>query len=167
MDKRVIVPRHPNDKWDTDTKYKAVLYWFVYRSWGAVSRKLGVPITTIRKWARTPWWDEVIREIQKKYEAKLDATYARILDDVGTLLGKTLVEGQKRVDKDGNVSITHASAKELAQIAHTIGSQLAMLRGKPTSRTEKVDTTLDKLQEAFENRYGTNKKEEKEEQKVH
>lgn len=143
----------PNKRVHTEeTRHKAVLYWFAYRSWGRVSRKLGVPVSTLRAWSRMQWWQDSIAEIREKYQKKLDSQYTHILDKVAESILDRLRNGEERVTASGKVVRVGVGARDLATLLRDVQSNRALIRGEPTQRRETVNTekTLDKVQDFFE-----------------
>lgn len=147
--------KHKNGKkkYPDSLRYKAPIYWFYYRSWGKVARKLGVKVTTVRSWARTQWWDDTIQEIRDKYQRKLDNQYTHLLDKTAEELFDRLKNGEEKVTAKGDVVKVKVSARDLSTLLRDIQANRAMIRGEPTQRKESVSTEkkLDTIQNYLEN----------------
>ena len=122
-----------------EQRNKACLYWFVYRSWGKVSRKMKIPPTTIRTWAKQSWWQDLIEDIRKRYLAKQDAVYTQILDQAGANVLKQLRKGvlKQRVTIKGEVIEyrEEVSLRDQINAIKEVTHALALQRGEATSRS--------------------------------
>jgi hypothetical protein len=155
--------------YDPEERYKACLYYFVYQSWGRVAKKLDIPVATIRVWSKTEWWHEYTNQLKSKYQSKLDSRFTYILDRMTAEIMDRLEKGDYKFDtKTGRNVRVPPTLRDLSTALGTIHDKRAMVRGEPTSRSEKVDKgkRLQKLQEQFE-KFQTPKSEKEDAEKVH
>lgn len=99
-----------------------------------------VPAPTIRDWRREEWFHELLEDINVEHDKK-------IVGKLGNIVDKALDQIQDRINsgdyqynrKTGEVTRVPAKLRDLTTATSTIVDKRQLLRGKATSRTEKVD----------------------------
>ena len=122
---------HSNEK-----KRQAVLLYMLHGSSFQVSRRLGVPPTTIRSWKRTEWWRELQVTLQQENQDYMNASYDRILKESAQVIENKLK------DKD-------LKALDAAKIHGIIFDKRQILNMKPTTINANA-TKINQLQEQFD-----------------
>ena len=154
----------PKRSYDFETKHKTCLYWFIYRSWGRVSRKMKIPVATIRSWAKQPWWEEIQESIRAKYLAKQDAVYTLILDKAGTNILNQLQKGVTRRKPNAKGELIEwqedVPLRDQITAVKEVTHALALQRGEATSRAGRTDKTKKSLPELSKALEGVGKTEE-------
>lgn len=137
-------------KYDSRQKLRAALAYIVTASSGKASQLTGIPSQTIRYWKQeAPWWPVAVKYAlaaqREELDAKLGELVSKGLDGAlsGMDRGDPVITRKKFKDEDGiwqeKVVIEYVplKAKDLMAIASAARDKQAVLRGEPTSITEK------------------------------
>lgn len=114
-----------------------------------------VPAATIRQWKRKEWWADLIANVRLEQDEKFDAKFTKVIDKTLDKIVDSLDNGDLiyYYDKEGTRLERRKplSAKESNSILNTVLDKRQLLRGLPTSRTEKVSNkeTLTQLADEF------------------
>lgn len=114
----------------------------------------GIPEGTVRAWKTTEWWNEVTARIRQEEDEELDTKLTKLLNKAVEGVNDRLEEGDWLYDaKKGELLRKPINAKDLAIITAITVDKRELLRGKPTSRVEKVgeNDRLERLQQQFRN----------------
>lgn len=111
---------------------------------GTVSRAAelsNIPRSTAIGWTRSEWWSALLDQARQIKQSELDARYTDIIDKSTALLSKML-------DDPSNIK----NIKDLAVVSAIAHDKRALMRGDPTSRSEKVspESRLNKLKSQFQ-----------------
>ena len=98
----------------------------------------GVPRSTIRQWKMQDWWKELELDIRNEEDAELDVRLTKIID-------KSLDAVLDRVEngdfvfskKDNKFHRKPVNMKDALKVTTDVFDKRNLLRGRPTSRTEK------------------------------
>ena len=127
-------------EWHTDKqKMDAACAFAVTGNSRRVSELTGIDESTVRRWKCTEWWNEIQSRIVREKDEELDTKLTAIMD-------KTVVAINDRIDNGDYLYNVKADklirkpvgAKDLASVTATMVDKRQLLRGLPTSRTEKV-----------------------------
>ena len=132
---------------------RCAAYSCIYPSSYKVSKLTGVPDRTIRAWRQNaPWWPELIRQIKKHKNEELDAELTNIIMSAAEGLQDRLENGDTVLDKHGEERKIPLKAMDIAKVLGIGYDKRALLRGDPTSRTEKIGSQemLKQLKNTFE-----------------
>ena len=114
------------------------------------ARKLKIPETTIKSWMGQDWWPAMLIDVRREKNDQLDAVYSRVIDAAteGTL--ERLSIGDPYTHK-GELFYKPVAGQACMMIAAIAHDKRALMRGDPTSRTERVTTgkRLSTLQAEF------------------
>ena len=136
-----------NTKYTPEQRIMAATYYAVTGSSLQASEKCGqtgthIPASTIRKWKNTTsWWKPVLHEVRKAKQEELDAKLTSIIMEGADKLEDRVRNGNIKLNpKTGELNRIPMTSGELAKDAVGIPyDKRALMRGDPTSRTEKVD----------------------------
>lgn len=112
----------------------------------------GVPRQTIRMWKTMPWWKDIENEIRADDDAELDARVSKIIDRSLDTVVDRIDHGDFILDsRTGQVKRVPVKMKDAHKVSVDLIDKRNLIRGKPTSRTEKitVDDVMNKLAETF------------------
>ncbi len=140
-------------KYTADEKLGAVLAYVMTGSVRGVVRLTGFKQQIISDWKNnSSWWPDVYRNIKKEKQEEVDGTLTSIIHACAGGLMDRIQNGDEVIDKNGDVVRRKMSGKELAWCMGVTYDKRALLRGDPTSRTEKVNQAdmMNKLQGKFE-----------------
>lgn len=145
-------PAKSGSTYTNDDKRRAVMVWVMSGNMTDVSRKTGIPQTTLSYWRRhAEWWDSLVAEIRTEKNGELDAAYTKIIHDISEEIKDRVLHGDYVLNKDGTISRKPVNMKDLAVAGAVLFDKRALNRGDPTSRTERTttDAQLTKLADAF------------------
>ena len=150
----------PCTKHTPDDKILAVTAYMVYGASSIVEKKTGISAHVIRHWKNsTDWWIPTLAYLRKNKQDELDSAISRVIDVGITKLEKRLREGDEKLMKDGTTAKVAVSAKDLAYITSIMVDKRNLMRGDPTSRTEKTITNLAEIQKTLINSVNSAKQE--------
>jgi hypothetical protein len=139
-------------QWTEKEKLNCVCVFAVCGNSRRTSELTAIPEATIRTWKQTEWWAEISERIVQEADEQLDTKLTSIVDKAVEALNDRLDNGEEVYDiKSGKVIKKSVGAKDSAFIFATAVDKRQLLRGKATSRVEKVtiDTRLGRLAEQF------------------
>lgn len=143
-------------KYDLATKMQVCNYYVVKGGNSiSASKHTGVPAQTIRTWTKTAWWEEMVREIRKRHQDRLDGKFTAIIDRLHEQLVDRIANGDEVYDlKRGEMVRRAMSGKDLSTVMDKIIEKRALMRGDPTSRTANlsVEKKMEDLQKRLEKR---------------
>ena len=139
-----------NTKYTPEERIMAASYYAVTGSSLQASEKCGqagtkIPASTIRKWKNTTsWWKPVLHEVRKAKQEELDAKLTSIIMEGADKLEDRVRNGNIKLNpRTGELNRIPMTSGELAKDAVGIPyDKRALMRGDPTSRTERVDPKL-------------------------
>jgi hypothetical protein len=67
-------PHHHDDE-----KRAAAVAYVLLGSYYAAAREVGVPYTTVKNWARHPWWAEMVSNLRSEHDDEISAKVSQIL----------------------------------------------------------------------------------------
>ena len=117
-----------------------------------LERLTHVPASTIQAWRNQDWWLEVSEKIHTTIDQDLVSKQTEIVESALEQIQDRLENGDAVVNKrTGEVTRKPVSMRDATIVANTMTDKRQLLRGKPTSRSEKltVDDRLSKLAEEF------------------
>ena len=124
----------------------------------------GVPRGTIRTWKMQPWWKELEADIRAEEDTELDSKLSKIVSTTLDTVVDRLENGDFILDsRSGTVKRVPVKMKDAHKVSVDLIDKRNLLRGKPTSRVEKVavEDTMLKLAETFKEWAQLIKREEK------
>jgi len=139
-----------NTKYTPEERIMAATYYAVTGSSIQASEKCAqtgtpIPASTIRKWKNTTsWWKPVLHEVRKAKQDQLDAKLTSIIMEGADKLEDRVRNGNIKLNpKTGELNRIPMTSGELAKDAVGIPyDKRALMRGDPTSRTEKIDPKI-------------------------
>lgn len=117
-----------------------------------LAKLTGVPDTAIRTWRTQDWWVELLEQIHASVDNDTVSKLTKIVDHSLEVIQDRLINGDYIYNKkNGEIARRPVSMRDATIVAATIVDKRQLLRGKPTSRSEKitVDARLSKLAEEF------------------
>lgn len=110
-----------------------------------------VPVATFKKWLTEPWALDLLEQIRNENDQALDAKFTSIINGAVDQIQDRIENGDFVVTRTGETVRKPIGARDLSTIATTNIEKRQLMRGKPTSRTEKVTegSRLKRLEEAF------------------
>jgi transposase-like protein len=150
---REVAQMGANSKWPTDTKIQAAAYYAVMGSMVQVAKHVGVPKATLYHWVKKPWWKKLVRQVRIAKQDELDSKLTGVIMAAADQLKDRVENGNIKVDTEsGKQTRVPLSSSELSKDGIGIPfDKRALLRGDPTAKIERVDSTkvLEQLAEQF------------------
>lgn len=108
------------------------------------SKELNVPYRTVHDWTKTDWWAELEARLRNQAAKSLEAKFTNIIRRSLEAIEERLIRGDVKLKGD-EVVYQPVSAKDAAVVLGVIYDKRALLKGDPTSRSEKTSTVRDRL----------------------
>ena len=106
----------------------------------------GVPRATIRQWKLTPWWKEMVAQIQTESDQELDTKLSKIIDMSLDAVNERLENGEFILDsKTGQVKRIPVKLKDVHRVAVDLLDKRDLVRAKPAKEKEQ-EVQMDILQ---------------------
>lgn len=145
-------PRDGN-MWPEASKAKAVKTWLATGNLALTAATLNIPLTTIKSWRYSEWWQEMVGDLREQDNIELDKKLTN-------LLSKTLDAEMDRVEsgdweldrKTGQLRRVPVKLRDLHKASSDYIEKRQVLRKQPTNIVEKqegMDGRLLKLAEQF------------------
>jgi len=128
-----------------ETRARCVLLATVYGNVRRAAREVNVPYRTAAEWSHTDWWAEIEQKLKANASKSLEAKFTNIIRRSLDALDERLTNGDVKVLGNGTEVRVPVSAKDAAIINGVMFDKRALLRGDPTSRTERTSTAKDRL----------------------
>ena len=144
---------HQNSKYTAEEKMQAVVAYITTGTSKQAAKYCVVPPNTIRYWkASATWWPEAVAYARQMKQEELDARMTRVIDLAVGEVEDRLINGDEVVRQGGEIVRKKMGGKEAATTAAILFDKRALIRGEPTSRTERVsvDDQLNQLKDSFE-----------------
>lgn len=137
--------------WSEKKRIEATTLFAAMGNFTKVAELSGVPSHTLRQWAKEDWFLRLLEEIRAENDQALDAKFSNIVHTALDQVQERLENGDTVLLRDGTQVRKPILAKELAQISSSVIDKRQLLRGKPTSRAEKITESdrLNKLESMF------------------
>lgn len=131
----------PKAKYTADEKLAAVLAYVMTGSVKGVVRLTGLKQQIVSDWKNnSSWWPDCYQSIKREKQEEVDGTLTTIIHAANGEMLDRIINGDEIIDKNGDAVRRKMTGKELAWVMGISFDKRALLRGDPTSRTEKVDT---------------------------
>ena len=139
-------------RYTAEQKLQAVTAYVMTGTILGASRLTGLSKQLISEWKnRAMWWDDAYHYCKKQKQEEADGIMTSIIHLAAEETLDRIVNGDEVINKDGDVVRRKMGGKELATTMAITFDKRALLRGEPTSRTERVDTNqvMEELKEQF------------------
>ena len=93
-------------------KYEAVVAYMMYGTYSGAGKALGFPPDTIRDWAKTEWWEDMMQRAISDVNAALRATGLKIVNKATEAILNRLDNGDEVSDRNGNMMRRKVSLKD-------------------------------------------------------
>lgn len=122
----------------------ALFAYFVEGTIRGAARLIGMSEGTILSWAQSSWWKQAIDKIRELKQDELDTQYTKIIDKTIVEIADRLDLGEEKMTRNGDKVRIGVGAKDLMLINAMAYDKRALVRGKPTSITQKTITADDR-----------------------
>ena len=133
-DKQPGVPRPMTEK------LESALAWLMTGNDYQASELCGVPRETIRDWRGLDSWEHLMDQAKKLKQNELDSQFTKIIHKSMEEITDRLEKGDEVIAKDGTRTRKAVSAKDMAWITATFADKRAVIRGQPTSISQRTNT---------------------------
>ena len=142
----------PQAKYTAEEKLAAVLAYVMTGSVRGVIRLTGFKQQVISDWKNnSSWWPDAYAKVKHDKQEEIDGALTSIVHASSGAIMDRILNGDEVIDKNGDVVRRALSGKDVAWIFGVTFDKRQLLRGDPTSRTEKTDTKsmMDELKNDF------------------
>lgn len=139
--------------WSDKKKIEVVTSYLALGKAPMVEAVTGVPSQTIRIWKMQQWWKDLVREIQTSEDQELDGKLSKIIDKSIDVINDRLQNGDFILDsRSGTIKRVPVKLRDTHRVTTDLLDKRNVLRGKPTSITERISTedVLKKLAQQFQ-----------------
>ena len=70
---------HTGSKYGDDVRLRAVTEYLVSGNISIVSRRTGIPRTTLVSWKQSDWWEGLLDKVRHEKEAEIQAQLSQII----------------------------------------------------------------------------------------
>jgi len=136
-----------------EQKISAVTAYVMTGTTTGASRLTGLKQQLICEWKnKANWWPDAYKAVKIAKQEEMDGAMTALIHVAAEEVMDRLLNGDEVISKDGDPVRKKMSGKDSAWVLAIMSDKRALLRGDPTSRTEKVDTNalLEKLADKFE-----------------
>jgi uncharacterized protein YicC (UPF0701 family) len=125
-----------------EVRIEAVSLYAALGNCAEVARIMNVAPTLIRKWKTLEWWELMMRRVHAEKDEELDSKFTKIVDKAVDEINDRLENGEFIYNaKTGETVRVKPKMRDVAMVAATNLEKRQLLRGQPTSRSEKVDVS--------------------------
>lgn len=139
-------------QWDDKKRVEAVTTWLAVGKLSLVEAITGVPKATIASWKRSPWWTELVHEIQNESDQELDSKLQKIVDKSLDVVFDRIENGDFVLNsKTGEVTRVPTKLKDVHRVSVDLIDKRDLIRNRERVKVEVliVDDYLKKLAAQF------------------
>jgi len=116
-----------------------------------LERLTKIPAATIKDWKTQDWWVEKLELVHTSIDQDIVSKQTQIVDKALEQIQDRLQNGECILTRTGEIKRKPVSMRDANIVATTVVDKRQLLRGKATSRSEKIgiDDRLAKLAEEF------------------
>ena len=116
-----------------------------------LERLSGVSASAIRNWKQKDWWRDLIERVRHEQDEAMDPKFTKIVDKTLDVIADRLESGDYKMDRHGELHRVPVSLRDAVHASEKIIDKRNLLRGKPTSRVERLSEKeqLNKLAAEF------------------
>ena len=135
----MAVPVSNARHWSDAKKLEAVTTYLAIGKVPLVEAMTGIPRATLRQWKLQPWWKELELEITSEDDLELSGKLKKIVDRSLDAVVDRLQNGDFVYNsKTGKIDRTPVKLRDAHRVSVDLIDKYNLIRGKPTSRVEKV-----------------------------
>lgn len=124
-----------------ETRVEAVALYAAIGNAAEVARILGISATLIRTWRTQDWWNEMLNRVHDEKDEELDSKFTKTITLAMDEINDRLENGEYVCNaKTGEITRVKPKMRDIAYVTNMHIDKRQLLRGKPTSRTEKVSS---------------------------
>ena len=150
---------HPQSNHSVERKIEAVSAYVVTGTSLMAAKACGIPAPTIRQWKnKTCWWDEAVKSAKLQLDSRLEAGLYKGLKEGIDILNHQMIAGKtveigteeytetcKITGQDKKIKMKLFAKQEIPFKEMAVGwailwDKLQLAQGKPTSRSEKIES---------------------------
>jgi len=138
----IDLPRQGTHGHTTEERMRAALAWVITGTCQGVEDHTGIARRTVQDWVVSEWWEPLVTEARQLKQFELDASLTNIIHKCSQRLTERL---------DDPEGISKAGIQQIATTLAIAMDKRALMRGDPTSRSERVSSEdrINKLRDEF------------------
>ena len=125
-----------------EQRVEAVALYAAIGNAAEVARIMNINAATLRTWKTTEWWELMMRRVHLEADEQLDSKFTKIVDKAMEEINDRLENGEHVYNpRTGEIVRVKPKMRDVAMVAATNLDKRQLLRGQPTSRSERVDVS--------------------------
>jgi len=109
---------HEPGQWSEKKQLEVVTTYLALGNYNETSRVCNVPLNTIKKWKQSPWWEELVKDIQSGEGQRADNKMSKTIDKALDLIMDRMEQGDYQYDqKTGRLVKVPLKARDLERVA--------------------------------------------------
>lgn len=147
-----MTERRINKIWDDKKKVEVVTTYLAVGKYSLVEAVTGVPKATIKAWKKSPWWVDLVHEIQAESDQQLDTKLQKIVDKSLDVVLDRIEHGDFVLNsKTGEITRIPSKLKDVHRVSVDLIDKRDLLRNRERVHVEvqAVDDYLKKLAAQF------------------
>lgn len=141
-----------NTRWSDKQKIDAANTYLALGNMALTARILGIPEITLRKWAATEWWINLIDDLKQQERLELSNKLKRMVEAAHAVVENRLVNGDPTMLKDGTIVSVPVKMRDAHRVAVDLLNQREVVEkklGTGGHDPEQQDDKLKQLAEKF------------------
>ena len=138
--------------WADSKKYEAITVFIATGSLTQTALQTKIPFETLKKWRKSEWWTDKIKELQEEDYSRLDAKISKTIDKALDELIDRVEKGDSMYDpRTGKIVKVPAKMRDVNRAFDSLLEKRQLLRKQPTKIVQQESTAsqLQNLAEQF------------------
>ena len=138
--------------WADSKKYEAITVFIATGSLTQTALQTKIPFETLKKWRKSEWWADKIKELQEEDYSRLDAKISKTIDKALDELIDRVEKGDSMYDpRTGKIVKVPAKMRDVNRAFDSLLEKRQLLRKQPTKIVQQESTAsqLQNLAEQF------------------
>lgn len=137
---------YDSNMWPESKKIEAVTAYLSLGTLPLAAALVKVPLNTVIKWKKQPWWIEMTQKIQEEDNQELDVKFSKIIKKTLDVIEDRLENGNFQMDqKTGRVLRIPVNVGDSHRIMSDLVDKRKVIRHEPTQIKEKKEQVNDRL----------------------
>lgn len=125
---------HELGHWSEKKHLEVVTTYLALGNLTETSKVCNIPLITIKKWKASPWWKELVDDIQNGEGQRSDNKMSKTIDKALDLILQRMEEGDYQYDqKTGRLVKVPLKARDLERVASGLFDKRQLIRKQPTN----------------------------------
>lgn len=132
-----------NREYSVEEKYLAAVHYYQFHNFNKAEKDLGIPAATIKTWAKTPWWDDLMKQAIKDVDAECRTKGLEIIRLAQDALIDRLKDGDWVMNKQSKPVRKPMAARDVLFSFLTTFDKMRIINMQPTSISGSSSTIVE------------------------